>query len=126
MLRKSTFRELHYTEDLIFVSKEKDPIKKTFVFRNVRYTGATKDLFKMLCPDPETMEVDELRRIQLLKDLLDKMLVRVSAILGVPGARLILLLCHVILRPFFFLQVLDPTKRCSVKDALMHPFFSTK
>ena len=35
MLRKSTFRELHYTEELIFVSKERDPVKKTFVFRCV-------------------------------------------------------------------------------------------
>ena len=32
MLRKSMFRELHYTEELVFVSKEKDPVKKSFVF----------------------------------------------------------------------------------------------
>ena len=96
MLRKSMFRELHFTEELTFVSKEKDPVKKTFVFRNVKYTGATKDLFKMLCPDRNMYDVDELRRIQLLKDCLDKML------------------------------VLDPSKRCSVKDALNHPFFTTK
>ena len=74
MLRKSMFRELHYTEELVFVSKEKDPVKKSFVFRNIKYTGATKDLFKMLCPDPAGFDVDELRRIQLLKDVLDKML----------------------------------------------------
>jgi serine/threonine protein kinase len=96
MLRKSMFRELHYTDEMMFVSKEKDPVKKTFVFRNIKYVGPTKDLFKMLCPDPDVFEVDELRRIQLLKDILDKML------------------------------VLDPSKRISVKDALNHPFFTTK
>ena len=52
---------------------------------------------EMLCPDgTEGYDVDDLRRIQLLKSVLEKML------------------------------VLDPTKRPSVKDILLHPFFTTK
>ena len=126
MLRKSMFRELHYTEELVFVSKEKDPVKKSFVFRNIKYTGAKKDLFKMLCPDPAGFDVDELRRIQLLKDVLDKMLtldptkrppVRPPSLAPAQA------------------QVAPWSCRCAdgacvvraqVKEILNHPFFTTK
>jgi serine/threonine-protein kinase PRP4 len=97
MLRKCMFRELHFTDEMVFVTKEKDPATKKMIFRNIKYTGPTKDLMKMLCPEgTEDFSVDELRRIQLFKDVLEKML------------------------------VLDPTKRSAAKDILNHLFFTTK
>ena len=55
-----------------------------------------KDLFKLLCPDPEAVTEEEIKKIKVFKDVLQQML------------------------------ILDPTKRISVKTALSHPFFTSK
>ena len=109
MLRKSMFRELHFRDDFVFISKEKDPVSKKGILRHINYQEMTanstkevssaagrKDLLKMICPNLGQLDDEELKRVTLFRDLMEKML------------------------------VLDPNKRIGVKGALLHPFFTSK
>ena len=69
--------------------------KKDKKVRPMKFTRATKDLFSLLCP-PATvsqMSASEIAKIQLFKDVLEKML------------------------------TLDPEKRPSPEELLAHQFF---
>ena len=92
MLRKSQFREVHFEEDFTFKSKEIDPVANNEKIRMIKYTAPQRDLYAMLGGHSGLSE-EQQRRINIFKDLLEKMF------------------------------VLDPTKRISVSNALSHPFF---
>ncbi|EIW72735.1 hypothetical protein TREMEDRAFT_25323 [Tremella mesenterica DSM 1558] len=95
MIKKATFGEMHFDEGLNFISIEKDKITGQDVAKTLVLSKATKDLRSRLLP-PSSVQVkmrdEELRMIQNLIDLLDKCL------------------------------QLDPSRRITPRDALLHPF----
>jgi len=95
MLRKAVFRPKHFDDAGSFLSQEKDPISKKPVLRVLSDIRATKDLIHYLVPArKEVMTEKEMKKVLSLKDLLEK--------------------CF----------VLDPAKRITPQDALLHPFLA--
>eukprot|EP01113_Clastostelium_recurvatum_P016281 TRINITY_DN1927_c0_g1_i2.p1 TRINITY_DN1927_c0_g1~~TRINITY_DN1927_c0_g1_i2.p1 ORF type:complete len:507 (+),score=161.55 TRINITY_DN1927_c0_g1_i2:2430-3950(+) len=93
MLRKATLRELHFDEDFYFLQKD---VTSTGLVstKTVNVTQINKDLMNALVPSGNASKIPEadMRKIQQLRDLLDKCL------------------------------SIDPAKRITPDQALHHPF----
>ncbi|WWC86039.1 uncharacterized protein L201_000910 [Kwoniella dendrophila CBS 6074] len=97
MIKKASFGTLHFDESLNFISIEKDKITGQDVAKTTIITKAAKDLKTRLLPPSSIqlkMKDEELKQITSFIDLLEKCL-------------------H-----------LDPARRISPRDALLHPFLT--
>ncbi|AAW42483.2 conserved hypothetical protein [Cryptococcus deneoformans JEC21] len=95
MIKKAAFGTMHFDESLNFISIEKDKITGQDVAKTMVINSASKDLRSRLVPPSSVqlkMKDDELKQLLSLVDLLDKCL------------------------------QLDPAKRLTPRDALLHPF----
>ncbi len=95
MIKKAQLGAMHFDENNNFLSAEKDRITGADVVKTVVISKATKDLRSRLMPSSSVqarMGVDELRQLQQFVDLLDKCM------------------------------MLDPVRRISPREALLHPF----
>ncbi|XAO23482.1 hypothetical protein I312_102260 [Cryptococcus bacillisporus CA1280] len=95
MIKKAAFGTMHFDESLNFISIEKDKITGQDVAKTMVINSASKDLRSRLIPSSSVqlkMKDDELKQLLSLVDLLDKCL------------------------------QLDPAKRLTPRDALLHPF----
>ncbi|OXM80593.1 serine/threonine-protein kinase PRP4 [Cryptococcus neoformans Bt63] len=95
MIKKASFGTMHFDESLNFISIEKDKITGQDVAKTMVINSASKDLRSRLVPSSSVqlkMKDDELKQLLSLVDLLDKCL------------------------------QLDPAKRLTPRDALLHPF----
>ena len=99
MIRRSTLRvQAGFGEDFTFYAQPGRHNKKDKKVRPIKFSTPTKDLFSLLCP-PATvasMSAQEVAKIQLFKDVLEKML------------------------------TLDPEKRPTPEELLAHQFFQAK
>ncbi|WWC58344.1 uncharacterized protein I303_100884 [Kwoniella dejecticola CBS 10117] len=98
MIKKANFGNLHFDESLNFISIEKDKITNQDVAKTLVISKATKDLRARLLPPSSVqlkMKDEELKQLTNFIDLLDKCL------------------------------QLDPSRRISPRDALMHPFLTS-
>ena len=98
MIRRSTLRvKAGFDDDFTFYAQPGRHNKKDKKVRPMKFTSPTRDLFALLCP-PETvaqLSAQEVAKIQLFKDLLEKML------------------------------TLDPEKRPTPEELLTHQFFQS-
>lgn len=95
MIKKATLGAMHFDENNNFLSAEKDRITGADVVKTVVISKASRDLRSRLMPSSSVqakMGVDELKQMQAFVDLLDKCL------------------------------MLDPVRRISPREALLHPF----
>ncbi len=96
MIRRSTLRvKAGFGDDFTFYAQPGRHNKKDKKVRPMKFTSPTKDMFTLLCP-PETvaqLSAQEVAKIQLFKDVLEKML------------------------------TLDPEKRPTPEELLAHQFF---
>ncbi|KAL7423690.1 U4/U6 small nuclear ribonucleoprotein prp4 [Cryptotrichosporon argae] len=95
MIKKSELGAMHFDENMNFVSVEKDKITGADVVKSTVINKATRDLRSRLLPSSSVqlrMKDDELRQLQQFVDLLEKCL------------------------------MLDPARRISPREALLHPF----
>ncbi|EGC37427.1 hypothetical protein DICPUDRAFT_54020 [Dictyostelium purpureum] len=92
MLKRSQFVSNHFNDNLVFMKQEVDSIEKTM--RKVPYdvTKPTKDILHFLLPKGVQVPDQDMKKINQLKDLIEK--------------------C----------TVLDPEKRITPQDALNHDF----
>ncbi|BEI94822.1 uncharacterized protein CcaverHIS019_0704030 [Cutaneotrichosporon cavernicola] len=95
MIKKAQLGAMHFDENNNFLSAETDRITGADVVKTVVISKATRDLRSRLMPSSSVqakMGVDELKQLQQFVDLLDKCL------------------------------MLDPVRRISPREALLHPF----
>lgn len=95
MIKKATLGAMHFDENNNFMSVEKDRITGADVVKTTIISKATRDLRSRIMPSSSVqakMGVDELKQLQQFVDLLDKCL------------------------------MLDPVRRISPREALIHPF----
>lgn len=86
---------MHFDENNNFISEEKDRITGAAITKTMVITKATRDLRSRLMPHSSVqakMKEDELKQLQQFVDLLDKCM------------------------------NLDPVRRISPREALLHPF----
>lgn len=95
ILRKAQLRELHFEEDFAFIDKVPDEAGNLSI-KVRKIMGPTKDLYTALVPKPNMVSSQDLEKVHLLKDLMEKML------------------------------TLDPDKRPTPLQALNHPFLLKK
>lgn len=99
MIKKSSLGNMHFDENNNFISIEKDRITGADVVKTLTISKATRDLRSRIMPHSSVqakMKEDELKQLQAFVDLLDKCL------------------------------QLDPVRRISPREALLHPFFAGK
>lgn len=96
MLRKGQFVDQHFDEDLNFLCHETDKISNKEVIKTIVITKPTRDLKTRLLSKTSNMTDDEIRLLNAFVDLLDKCL------------------------------NLNPEKRITVREALLHPFVTGK
>ncbi|KAJ9115648.1 hypothetical protein QFC20_000975 [Naganishia adeliensis] len=97
MIKKAQFGPMHFDDGMNFVSIETDKITGQDVTKTIVISKATRDLKSRLMPPSNVqlrMKDEDLKLLTSFVDLLDKML------------------------------MLDPAKRISVRDALLHPFLT--
>lgn len=95
MIKKAQLGAMHFDENNQFLSAETDRITGADVVKTVVISKATRDLRSRLMPSSSVqakMGVDELKQLQQFVDLLDKCM------------------------------MLDPVRRISPREALLHPF----
>lgn len=95
MIKKASLGAMHFDENNNFLSEEKDRITGAAITKTMVITKATRDLRSRLMPHSSVqakMKEDELKQLQQFVDLLDKCL------------------------------MLDPVRRISPREALLHPF----
>ncbi|KAK4685529.1 serine/threonine-protein kinase PRP4, partial [Tremellales sp. Uapishka_1] len=95
MIKKATFGEMHFDEGMNFISVEKDKITGMDAVKTLVISKPAKDLKARLLPSSAVqvkMKDEELKMLVSFVDLLDKCL------------------------------ALDPLRRLTPRDALMHPF----
>lgn len=95
MIKKASLGAMHFDENNNFLSLEKDRITGADVVKTTLISKATRDLRSRLMPSSSVqakMGIDELKQMQQFVDLLDKCL------------------------------MLDPVRRISPREALLHPF----
>lgn len=95
MIKKASLGEMHFDESNNFLSIEKDRITGSDIVKTTIISKATRDLRSRIMPSSSVqakMGVDELKQMQQFVDLLDKCL------------------------------MLDPVRRISPREALLHPF----
>ncbi|CAG8539108.1 24574_t:CDS:10 [Dentiscutata erythropus] len=95
-LRKGQFTKQHFDDDYNFLYRETDRISNKEVVKTIVITKPTRDLKTRLLSKTSHMTDEELRLLTAFVDLLDKCL------------------------------NLNPEKRLTVKEALMHPFVTGK
>ncbi|CAH1780416.1 unnamed protein product [Owenia fusiformis] len=95
MIRKGAFRENHFDNNYNFLYHEVDKVTQRDKITLMTNIAPTKDLLADLIGN-QRLPDDQLRKVQQLRDLLDKIL------------------------------MLDPAKRMSINDALKHPFIQEK
>ena len=99
MIRRSTLSvKAGFGEDFTFYAQPGRHDRKDKKVRKHKFTTPTRDLFAMLCPAVKVKQLStgEVAKLQLFKDLLEKML------------------------------TLDPEKRPSPEDLLAHKFFQVR
>ncbi|KAL1410904.1 U4/U6 small nuclear ribonucleoprotein prp4 [Vanrija albida] len=99
MIKKSSLGNMHFDENNNFISIEKDRITGADVVKTLTISKATRDMRSRIMPHSSVqakMKEDELKQLQAFVDLLDKCL------------------------------QLDPVRRISPREALLHPFFAGK
>ncbi|GHJ85748.1 hypothetical protein NliqN6_2150 [Naganishia liquefaciens] len=97
MIKKAQFGPMHFDDGMNFVSIQTDKITGQDITKSIVISKATRDLKSRLMPPSNVqlrMKDDDLKLLTSFVDLLDKML------------------------------MLDPAKRISVREALLHPFLS--
>ncbi|KAK8865750.1 hypothetical protein IAR55_000897 [Kwoniella newhampshirensis] len=97
MIKKATFGSMHFDETMNFISIEKDKITGQDVAKTLVISKASKDLKARLLPPSSVqlkMKDEELKPMLNFVDLIDKCL------------------------------QLDPTRRITPRDALLHPFLA--
>jgi serine/threonine-protein kinase PRP4 len=96
MIKKAaTFGAMHFDENNNFISVEQDRITGATVTKTMVISKATRDLRSRIMPSSSAqsrMKEDELKQLQQFVDLLEKCL------------------------------MLDPVRRISPREALLHPF----
>jgi serine/threonine-protein kinase PRP4 len=95
LIKKAQFKDQHFNEHCDFLYVEVDKVTQKEKTTVMKYTTPTKDLMEMLTGKHKLNE-DSRRKVQQLRELLEKML------------------------------VLDPQKRATVNVCLTHPFISEK
>jgi serine/threonine-protein kinase PRP4 len=96
MLRKGQFANQHFDDDLNFLYHETDKISNKEVIKTVVITKPTRDMKPRLLSKTSNMTDEETRLLNAFVDLLDKCL------------------------------NLNPEKRITVREALLHPFITGK
>lgn len=96
MLRKGQFANQHFDDDLNFLCHETDKISNKEVIKTMVITKPTRDMKTRLLSKTSNMTDEETRLLNAFVDLLDKCL------------------------------NLNPEKRITVREALLHPFITGK
>ncbi|ORY28644.1 kinase-like domain-containing protein [Naematelia encephala] len=98
LIKKASLGEMHFDESMNFISIEKDKITGADVAKTLVVSKATRDLRSRLLP-PSSVQIkmkdDELKLLKNFVDLLEKCL------------------------------ELDPARRITPRDALLHPFLNS-
>lgn len=92
MLKKAQFRAKHFDEDLVFEQSKKDPISGIELKRKIKFLRPTRELHQLMLGDANRLSETDRKRALQLADLVNK--------------------CF----------ALDPAKRITVEQALLHPF----
>lgn len=96
MLKRALFRDRHFDADMTFGLLEEDPITKRDVRRLMRDSKPTRTVEQALLRGAGDLPEGDRKRVALLVDLMDKMF------------------------------ALDPDKRITVSQALVHPFIKAQ